>query len=106
MSDIDYLFNTFEQRVPTCSACCVDVENIDALAAYFGSGYEVTVVRSPGHLSLSITHEGKTITVLPGQMLLYGHPPTVMSRDEFSKEWRHERAEERLCKRRAEARDG
>lgn len=92
------LFESFEKRPDECQAVYVSDDNIDRIATYYAqSGYDATVHRDRGNASLTLCRDGVSMSVVPEQCLIYGHPPTAVDVDEFLRVWRvsHERYHER-----------
>jgi hypothetical protein len=87
------LFEPFEARPPACQACFVSATNIDRIANYYASsGYETDLVRHGHEAILTLLKEGEApVVVIPGQVLIYGHPPRAEDAKKFGNEWRPER---------------
>jgi hypothetical protein len=101
------LFAHYEERPPHCSAVDVRYDTISDIADYYSEhGYESTLTRGPGKRTLTISHqggdnvEGFELTMVldtytgpyehppKREVLVHGHPPTLVDADEFDRRWR------------------
>jgi hypothetical protein len=92
------LFQPFEKRPDECSAVYISYDNIDRIARYYAdSGYNATVIREKDNPTRLIVQRGEdsAVVALLDSVLVYGHPPTVMTLDEFTRDWRAAREEQK-----------